>query len=707
MRKLIRKFESLPLFVQYFFLMGLIVTCMLAAIAYSNTITEKEVINNYEKELQNSLNKSVTAFSTDIQNLSAVPNAIQNTQAYEYFIGIRKENVQKSPHLLVMIRKVLCDLFYFQNNTLEAILYIPSINAVVTRNTVSFNAKKFFASALAPSGYDVETFISVLQTSENKTLLPMVDLMLNGNQTRAMGIICHPDNMKFSVLFLYSEAAILDYFNYSDLPRGSAIIITNESDVLMEYGDKKTEMGEQITLNSDSVAPSYHVQLTIPSDNYLEILLPVKKKGYQLIVVSIIIGVILCFLLSASFTRPIKSLLSMHEKKGGSKGSNIQNGNEYVRLRIMMDSSEEEKLALQMKLRDTLVTKAFSGVLLNSEEEGHFRSYFQKQEMGYRIAVFESSEKANSRLSQLLMGDEDSEEYFCCMISATETVLLIEDGDDTISLLSRATSALNFCFEGEKVRCGLSSRMASYEHLINAVHQAHIALLNSNEFNVYLGQPGRDSLSIWTGMERLYQSILANDEDGAIRLIQSIAVMDIPVEKSYEIFYSVKVILRAAMEEMGIDGTEVNPVWMPNLTSMDNLLRFVGSLRDLFSQISNKRIVEKNSKTREMVEWIHRNSLSESLTTYEIAREFNLSERKVYDLVKEYTGQGIHTYILKQRMKKAAELLCSTNISVAEIAQKCGYPAESTFYRVFKKYYGVTPFEYRTSGGLISEKTKK
>lgn len=48
-------------------------------------------------------------------------------------------------------------------------------------------------------------------------------------------------------------------------------------------------------------------------------------------------------------------------------------------------------------------------------------------------------------------------------------------------------------------------------------------------------------------------------------------------------------------------------------------------------------------------------------------------------------------------MKKAAELLTGTSISVSEVYRKCGYSAESTFFRLFRQYYGMSPKKYRDS----------
>jgi AraC-like DNA-binding protein len=83
-----------------------------------------------------------------------------------------------------------------------------------------------------------------------------------------------------------------------------------------------------------------------------------------------------------------------------------------------------------------------------------------------------------------------------------------------------------------------------------------------------------------------------------------------------------------------------------------------------------------------------------------ISAHFSISKNKVYEIVKSACSTGLNDYILSIRMKKAGNLLYSTQLSVGDVALQCGYLAESTFYRVFKKYHGVTPIQYRQNGAL-------
>ena len=86
-----------------------------------------------------------------------------------------------------------------------------------------------------------------------------------------------------------------------------------------------------------------------------------------------------------------------------------------------------------------------------------------------------------------------------------------------------------------------------------------------------------------------------------------------------------------------------------------------------------------------------------------VAERFQASEKWVYELVREKTELSFNEYLLSLRMERAAYLLVTTQSGVAEIANQCGYQATSTFFRVFKKYHGISPGQYRTEGPVEKE----
>lgn len=58
-------------------------------------------------------------------------------------------------------------------------------------------------------------------------------------------------------------------------------------------------------------------------------------------------------------------------------------------------------------------------------------------------------------------------------------------------------------------------------------------------------------------------------------------------------------------------------------------------------------------------------------------------------------GYEIKEYQIKVRMERAQEMLCKTDYSVGEIAQRVGYTTHAKFGAMFKEKYGIPPLEYR------------
>ncbi|XID91759.1 helix-turn-helix domain-containing protein [Paenibacillaceae bacterium WGS1546] len=82
-----------------------------------------------------------------------------------------------------------------------------------------------------------------------------------------------------------------------------------------------------------------------------------------------------------------------------------------------------------------------------------------------------------------------------------------------------------------------------------------------------------------------------------------------------------------------------------------------------------------------------------------IADEIGLSPKYVSKLFKETTGSSITDTISRTRMEKAKQLLLETDLKIGEIAELTGIHSRTTFLRVFKKYEGISPMDYRNAHG--------
>lgn len=77
-----------------------------------------------------------------------------------------------------------------------------------------------------------------------------------------------------------------------------------------------------------------------------------------------------------------------------------------------------------------------------------------------------------------------------------------------------------------------------------------------------------------------------------------------------------------------------------------------------------------------------------------VAKQFGYSKSRLSHLFQRQLRLTFTDFLNALRCRHAAALLCTQSSSVVTIAENVGFHSISTFYRVFKKHYGVSPNEY-------------
>ena len=128
--------------------------------------------------------------------------------------------------------------------------------------------------------------------------------------------------------------------------------------------------------------------------------------------------------------------------------------------------------------------------------------------------------------------------------------------------------------------------------------------------------------------------------------------------------------------------------------------RLMCLLSELSSYVydSNRNIISTPDTNTQIIlktmEFIRANSDAE-ISIDEIARDAGMSRSYYSKLFRQLTGCTPHAFILRCRIANARKLLCYTELSMADIAQQCGFYDSSHFIRVFSKQESITPSAYR------------
>jgi AraC-like DNA-binding protein len=87
--------------------------------------------------------------------------------------------------------------------------------------------------------------------------------------------------------------------------------------------------------------------------------------------------------------------------------------------------------------------------------------------------------------------------------------------------------------------------------------------------------------------------------------------------------------------------------------------------------------------------------LHEPITRLDIARQTGKGEEYLSRIFKQESGQNLFDYVREMRIARAKTYLVDPSLSLAQIAERCGFSSISFFSRTFRDVCGCTPSFYR------------
>ncbi len=103
----------------------------------------------------------------------------------------------------------------------------------------------------------------------------------------------------------------------------------------------------------------------------------------------------------------------------------------------------------------------------------------------------------------------------------------------------------------------------------------------------------------------------------------------------------------------------------------------------------------KDERINSIINYIQENYLT--VTLDDLSQQFYLSKPYLSKYIKEKSGMTFGENVKRIRLNKASTLLRNGNMKVEKVAEAAGYQNVEHFNRLFKKKYGMTPVQYRSS----------
>ncbi|MFW5892153.1 MAG: two-component regulator propeller domain-containing protein [Bacteroidota bacterium] len=131
-----------------------------------------------------------------------------------------------------------------------------------------------------------------------------------------------------------------------------------------------------------------------------------------------------------------------------------------------------------------------------------------------------------------------------------------------------------------------------------------------------------------------------------------------------------------------------------------NILEIRQNLRDKFKK---EELLEPGEVSvtsadelflKKAMEVVEKNIGNSEFRVSNFVAEMNMSRSVLYRKFEALTGQSVNEFVRNTRLKRAAQLLSTNELTVSEVTYEVGFSDPQYFSKCFSKYHGVTPSEY-------------
>ncbi len=151
------------------------------------------------------------------------------------------------------------------------------------------------------------------------------------------------------------------------------------------------------------------------------------------------------------------------------------------------------------------------------------------------------------------------------------------------------------------------------------------------------------------------------------------------------------------ISDLGLDLAKLKDTYRGLIFSDPEKIRSAAGLVEILTKhVWLEQLIRpvSNEKFEEMTTYID-GHLTDELTVPALCQRFHLSKNSLYDYFRTGAGVTVKEFVTDRRMLQADRLLISTDFPIYEICERIGVDNPHSFFRAFKKRYGMSPLQYR------------
>lgn len=377
-----------------------------------------------------------------------------------------------------------------------------------------------------------------------------------------------------------------------------------------------------------------------------------------------------------------------------------------------MDQLRSKVSLLGRDLRRSLCAQAIRGQLSERDDaqsvqrlipEGRFQAVLVR--IGDSPVELQAPIRQKLQASALANLSEQIPECLCCLDGEGDTVVLVlclpleEDPGRAVRIMDRFTAEAS-----RQTQCPLIYGLGGCCDSLSQLNSSYEQAVRDLQYSAYLAEdpdhPAARSQSSKAREQRLRQVVdqaLQSQDDGnsqALAIVQAAELGARSEEDRLLGYRQAQSLLweKLMVQDEALQSLRVFDPDVPGENTREEFLDFCRQALELNRAMAGKK---KYRYVDEAKKYMQENYTNCSLGANDISAHVGISPSYFSSLFNEVVHESVISYLNRIRVEQAKNMLVATRISVKEIGFWCGFNSASVFGRVFKKYTGQSPKQFR------------
>lgn len=722
----------------------------------SNYIVYKNSIQSIYKQVSENnrlvVNNVIRSFDNSFKKINDI---IYSVQMLPYNAWDEIDSGSIDMHDAYMMQKNIGTLISSVNYIEDVVVFHKNSSLAIT-STGTIHLPELFAIKYIHPIYNAEYWYS-LASSEHP--LKMMPTQYFGRKTagaeapgrKLLTVLGNNQISELNIMVFIDLQKLLSEVNQISMMQGTSLFLLDENQtMILNTEDDWNMVGLLSDLRIDAAQEStvqrkdyeYYVfkseyngfTYINKSPREFANLEAVSTTNQSIMLVSILSAIALSLLLSHFLYKPVQNILKLF---GGRLGTGPDYPNikrEILRLQEANDEAQRRLASVHEDMRRNYFLRALDDHSDSLEFELQGRSYFgELLPLGQFIML---SVTFRPKEDQVKHSHVSPEELLDCLQTGLSqrlehVVLFHEAGLTFIGLISlrQASHKENAMNRVRSFLVSLQNKSFQNFGIIAAASRVYISKISNcrlaykdivrcySERNLTDEGPLFDIQSIRPSfrvhlapqeIERLSYSIMTGNKSEAERLVSEMLDANLKLDIQYHqllsiaesIFYGMMKHFpsstRLPAQQQELEATFRRKLELSvDFKTVRELL--VASARTIASQHEETQTNKLNRAA--IAEYIDKHYM-DNLHLEHMAELLETSPKYFSNYFKKHFGVNFVEYLNKVRLSNASEYLRKTDLSITEIGERTGYLNATTFTSTFKKYYGVSPSEYRKNPAM-------